>query len=99
MKLNFKYYNTGSLIVLILVLSVIFIILKEIFNSFIEIPTDLLERLKTLNDYLVFSIKGVVNAKYAVPDDLFKKLEKRKLSLKKRIILQWLKIKNSKLPK
>lgn len=74
---------------------------SKIFN--IQHHLDLFEEkninIETLNDYLVFSIKGVVNAKYAVPDDLFKKLEKRKLSLKKRIILQWLKIKNSKLPK
>lgn len=52
MKLNFKYYNTGSLIVLILVLSVIYVMLKEGLWAMIHIPESLQRPLDDLNEYL-----------------------------------------------
>ncbi|MCB9352085.1 MAG: hypothetical protein H6573_32020 [Lewinellaceae bacterium] len=52
MKLNFKYYNTGSLILLILVLSAIYVIFEEIISSVINLPDGLQESITTLNGYL-----------------------------------------------
>ncbi|MEZ4966042.1 MAG: hypothetical protein R2791_12445 [Saprospiraceae bacterium] len=52
MKLNFKYYNTGSLIVLILVLSVIYVMLKEGLGAIVHIPEPLQIPLDALNEYL-----------------------------------------------
>lgn len=52
MKLNFKYYHTGSLIILILVLSVLYVMLKETLRAAIRIPESMQESLSSLNDYL-----------------------------------------------
>lgn len=52
MKLNFKYYNTGSLIILILVLSVIYVMLQQGMSSLIQIPASLQAPLAVLNEYL-----------------------------------------------
>ena len=52
MKLNFKYYNTGSLILLILVLSALYVPLKAAIGSAIQIPASMQESLSTLNEYL-----------------------------------------------
>lgn len=52
MKLNFKYYHTGSLIILILVLSVIYVLLKTTVGALIHIPESLKGTLAALEEYL-----------------------------------------------
>jgi len=52
MKLNFKYYNTGSLIILILVLSVIYVMLHEGLGAIIRVPNSMQASMGTLNEYL-----------------------------------------------
>ena len=52
MKLNFKYYNSGSLIITILVFSILYMVLVDVLSSLIPIPTRYEDKLKLLNEYL-----------------------------------------------
>lgn len=52
MAVNFKYYKSGSLIVLILVLSVIYAALKEAIAPLIPFPESIQKTLSALEEYL-----------------------------------------------